>query len=469
MTSAIDGLVSGLDTTTMISQLMKIEAMPQTNLQTRQTATSKIVTALQSVNTKTASLATFAATTSTASSWTSTTASSSSSAATAAVSGTAQTGSLSFTVDQLAKPQVSLSKVVADDNSLVPDSPPKVTVRKADGSYLTVEPASGSLADVATAINKAADAGVRATVVRVSSGTTAEYRIQFTGTMTGDDGSFEVFAGTQAEVEAATTAGSDQAMRIDQNAYQTAQNAKVTLWKGNAALEQTVEQSSNTFSSLMTGVNVTVSALTASGEDPTTITVAKDSEAMTTMAKNFMGSLGLVLSDIASQTKTTSTTDSSGNAQVSGGVLSGDSAIRNLKQQLTSAASLPVGGLSPSTVGITLGSDGTFSFDEDAFATAYAADPTGVEEMMTGLAARVETVATGASDSTSGTLTLKITGQEGVVSSLGDQIDAWDVRISLRRTALEKTYAALEVSLSNLNAQSSWLTSAIESLSTSTS
>ena len=38
-----------------------------------------------------------------------------------------------------------------------------------------------------------------------------------------------------------------------------------------------------------------------------------------------------------------------------------------------------------------------------------------------------------------------------------------------RQAALEKTYAALEVSLSNLNAQSSWLTSALESLSTSTS
>ena len=66
-------------------------------------------------------------------------------------------------------------------------------------------------------------------------------------------------------------------------------------------------------------------------------------------------------------------------------------------------------------------------------------------------------------------LSLKIANKQSSVSSLGDQIDDWDVRIALRRTALEKTYAALEVSLSNLNAQSSWLTSAIESLSTSTS
>ncbi len=472
MTSSIDGLVSGLNTTSLISQLMKVEAMPQDALKTRQASVTKLVSALQGVNTKIASLATFATTTADAASWTAAKATVSTSAsgtvsATATTTSSAQPGSMTFSVDQVATPQVSLSNVVPDDNSLVPQSPPSVTVRKADGTYLTVEPASGSLADVAAAVNKAADAGVRATVVRVTTGATPEYRIQFTGTTTGTDGSFEVFAGTQADVVAATAAGTDQSMRIDQNSFQVAQNAKVTLWKGNPALEQTVEQSSNTFSDLMTGVNITVSKVTAPGDDPTTVTVARDSTALSTMAKNFMGSLSLALSDISSQTASTSTTDSSGKAMVTGGVLSGESEIRDLSQQLTSAASMPVGGKSPSSVGISLNADGTFAFDEATFATAFAADPGAVQTMLTTIASRVQAVATGASDATTGTLTQKITSQQGVVSSLGTQIDGWDVRLQLRQAALEKTYSTLEVSLSNLQSQQSWLTGQLASLSTS--
>ena len=39
MSLAIDGLVSGLDTTTMITSLMKIEAVPQTLLKNNVTST----------------------------------------------------------------------------------------------------------------------------------------------------------------------------------------------------------------------------------------------------------------------------------------------------------------------------------------------------------------------------------------------------------------------------------------------
>ena len=53
---AIDGLVSGLDTTTMISQLMQLEARPQTMLKEKVSSTQSLVTALQQLNTRVASL-----------------------------------------------------------------------------------------------------------------------------------------------------------------------------------------------------------------------------------------------------------------------------------------------------------------------------------------------------------------------------------------------------------------------------
>ncbi|NTW41026.1 MAG: flagellar filament capping protein FliD, partial [Cellulomonadaceae bacterium] len=134
-----------------------------------------------------------------------------------------------------------------------------------------------------------------------------------------------------------------------------------------------------------------------------------------------------------------------------------------------SAASAPVNGFSPNDVGIVTSRDGTFTFDKDKFAKALAADPVKVQAMISGIAGRVATVATSLSDKTTGTFTQKITGQQSRVKDYGTQIENWDLRLEMRRAALEKTYAALEVSLSNLNAQSSWLTSQLDSLSTSSS
>lgn len=471
MTSAIDGLISGLDTTALITSLMQVEAAPQTLLQTKRDTTTKVVTALQALNTKVAALAESATKAATGTSWSASTATSSSTAAAATTDDTATPGSISFTVDAVARPQVSLSRVTADDSTLVPALPPALTVKKADGTYVSIEPTSGSLADIASAINKAADAGIRATVVRVSTGTTAEYRIQLTGTITGVDNGFSVYAGTQAQVEAAEAAadGSLAAMQIDGNVAQAASDATITLWKGSAGLETTFTQASNTFSDLMTGVDVTVSAVTAADEDPVEITVAQDVEAVTSLARNLVDGVGLVLSEITSRTASTTTTSSDGRTVVTGGLLSGESSVRTLRERLMAAASAPVDGFSPAEVGIVIGRDGTFTFDEEVFAAALTENPTKVQNIVAGLAQNVSDVAESASDPTTGTLTLQITGKQSLVADYGKQIDSWDIRLELRRAALEKTYAALEVSLSNLNSQSSWLTSQLEALTTSTS
>jgi flagellar hook-associated protein 2 len=55
------------------------------------------------------------------------------------------------------------------------------------------------------------------------------------------------------------------------------------------------------------------------------------------------------------------------------------------------------------------------------------------------------------------------------VKDLGSQIDNWDLRLNSRRSTLERTYSALEVQLSNMNAQSAWLTAQVESLNASKS
>ncbi len=59
--ASIGGLVSGLDTSSIINQLMQLEARPQTMLKTRMGAEQKAITSLQALNAKLASIATKAA------------------------------------------------------------------------------------------------------------------------------------------------------------------------------------------------------------------------------------------------------------------------------------------------------------------------------------------------------------------------------------------------------------------------
>ncbi|HEX5332043.1 MAG TPA: flagellar filament capping protein FliD [Cellulomonas sp.] len=453
-TMGIDGLISGLDTTTLINQLMTAEAGPQTLLKTKQTAASSLVTALQALNSKVASLAASATTAATASSWNALKATSSAASVSATASTSAQATSLNFTVDAVASRQVSLSDQFTSTTALFPTVPPVITFKKTDGTLTTVTAASGDLADITKAIN-ASGTGVTAVAVKVGT----DYRLQFTGSATGASNGFQMYLGSSADV----TAGTAPSLALTSTS--TAQDAKITLWSGSSAAKQ-VTSSSNTFADTLAGVSITVSQVEAS---PVTLTVSQDTSALTTLASNLVSGLGLVLSEISSQTASKTTTSSTGGTVVTGGVLSSESTVRDLAQQIQSAGSYPVDGVSPSTVGISIGRDGTFTFDAAKFTAALAADPAAVQKMMTALSQRIADVAKGASDATTGSLSTDISSQQGTVKSLGDQISSWDVRLATRKEGLQATYSALEVALSGLKSQSSWLTAQLASLGTGTS
>ena len=110
---------------------------------------------------------------------------------------------------------------------------------------------------------------------------------------------------------------------------------------------------------------------------------------------------------------------------------------------------------------------GTIEFAPEKFAAALAADPAKVEAAIAGLAERVAAVAVTQSDKYSGVVTAKITGQESLAKNLTLQVEDWDQRLASRESTLKRVYSALEVRMSAMNAQMTWLTSQIASLPTS--
>jgi len=454
----IDGLVSGLDTTTLINGLMAAEAVPQTILKNKATANQALVTALQGLNTKVAELATLAATTAGTDSLASFTATSSSKAVTATTTATALPGSIDFRVGATAQAASGVTAAM----TAWPSSPATLTFTSAAGKAVEVTSASSSLDDLVRAVNSS-EAGVKA--VKVASGKDASgaptYRLQLTSATTGSAGAFTVHQGTAAEVAAGTAP--DLLAAPGAAVVAAARDASVTLWAGTAA-EQVVTSSTNTFSDLLPGVSVTVAAASA---DPVTLTVARDGAASSKVASDLVSGLNGILTLIASKTSTTTSTNASGATTVTSGTFTGSSTTRDVVQKLTTAMSAPVGGASPSSIGISITKTGSFEFDEAKFSAALAADPAKVQATLSELSGRVAAAATSSSDKRDGSLTKIITGQQSVVKDLTDQIANWDDRLASRRTQLQKTYTALEVALSSLTAQQSWLTSQISSLSKS--
>ncbi|WP_105033936.1 flagellar filament capping protein FliD [Cryobacterium aureum] len=453
MSLAVDGLVSGLDTTSLINSLMELEAGPQTLLKAKVTTSNTFVTALQGLNASIASLATLATKNTVANALNLYSATSSNSSMSTTVSTGASTGSLDVVVDALAQAKSGVTAAMTEFSGTA------FTVVGSDGTAIDIQAASISLDDVASAIN-ASSTGLTAT--KVASGTNAagdkQYRLQLVADDTGLSGSFELYQGTSDDVTAGTATNILEATGAA--VITAAQDAQVTLWAGTNAA-QSITSSTNTFADLLPGVAVTVSKVSA---DPVTITVARDNAAVSDLAKNLVGSLNTVFALISTKSAVVNSTDTSGNAVVSAGVFSGDSTVRDVKQLILDAASYPVEGRSPSEIGISITKNGTMEFHADKFAAAMKADPEHVEKVLAEISSRVAAAATSASDKYDGMITGKITGQESLVKSLGTQIDNWDLRLISRRSTLERTYASLEVQLSNMNAQSAWLTAQVDGL-----
>ncbi|WP_113716433.1 flagellar filament capping protein FliD [Arthrobacter dokdonensis] len=451
MGMGIDGLVSGLDTTSIINALIAAEAGPQTLMKTKVTTDTALQTAMQALNTKFAALTTQAAGIAATGGLDFYQASSSSSAVTVSVSSSARNTALDLTVDKLAASHSVVSAPLTEAPGTT------MSFVRPDGTSTEVTAAGTSLDDMAYAINKS-DAGISA--VKVAAGTDANgaavYRLQLTSTDTGAAHQFTAVFGSKAEYDAGTA----PALLAAPGAatLRTGQDAQVTLWAGTAAATS-ITSASNSFAELAPGVNVTVNQVTT---DPATVTVTRDAAKVTSTAKDLVSNVNIVIGSIFTQAAVT-TTGTGAAAAVTGGLFTADSTTGAAKNALFNAVTAPIDGNSPATIGINSTKNGDFSFDADAFAAAYAKDPAGVEKTLQTIADRVATAAKSVSDPIDGTLSQRINGQQTVIDDLNSQIVDWDSRLATRRASLQAVYTNLEVQLGKMQSQQSWLTSQISS------
>jgi flagellar hook-associated protein 2 len=129
---SVDGLISGLDTTTIITQLMALERQPQNRLKTQKTSVSNEIAIYQALNSKFSTLASAAQDLARPAGWRAMKATSSSAGVTATASSTASSGTLSFTVQALSRAGAVASTGTVPSTAAVVADGPVVLSRGAD-------------------------------------------------------------------------------------------------------------------------------------------------------------------------------------------------------------------------------------------------------------------------------------------------------------------------------------------------
>ncbi|MGE3621015.1 MAG: flagellar filament capping protein FliD, partial [Acidimicrobiia bacterium] len=403
--ASIDGLVSGLDTTALVTQLMQLERQPQVRLVQHRSAQEAAVAAYRSINTRLEALQTAAAGLTGPDGWERRTVTTGSDAVSATVEPGAPLGTIAFDVVQVAAAHTVVhATAVASPDTQVTDGP-TFTVTPDGGDPIELDAGNGSLAAVAAAVN-AADAGVRAAVVQAGPG---QYRLQLTSAATGAASGFAL--------DGLTVGGT------------SVLGPPLTLTEGRDAVlvvgagspgEYAITSPSNTVSALP-GVTLTLHRpATGVGVD-----VRADDAALADGVAALVDAANLVLDDIARLTAYDVTARA-------GGPLVGDRTVRALQEevlrQVSGATDLTLAG-----AGIEVDRRGRLTFDRAAFLERVAEDPAAAAaSVRDGLAPRLADVARGALDSLTGSITTAIEGRKARITDLGRQIEAWDQRLALR-------------------------------------
>ncbi|MEM9563285.1 MAG: flagellar filament capping protein FliD [Actinomycetota bacterium] len=373
------------------------------------------------------------------------------------ITGGSAMGDLGFTLGQAGSGvdgQVEVDGVV----TAISDTTAGTTVTLASGGAGTIEATlsggvragtitaeqstSGTtLQELVSAINNDPNLGYSALAVNTGSG----YRLQLTSDTTGAGSTIDTGTGEFGSLTfTQLTAGQDAILTV----------------QGDNPL--TIQSADNTFEELLPGVTVTVNSETTG---PVTVSTERDVASITESVDTLVTQVNDLLNRIASSTANNPDGDRT--------VLQGNREARRAADEVRNALVDPVDDNAFSSlgvIGIELTREGTLTFDQDAFAQAFASDPDSLSALFTnpagepGALDRLVDAAEAATSVGTGYLYTAGEAADQRIDTYGEQIDALERRLEIRESTLRRTYANLEVALSGLQQQSSYLASQLAGL-----
>ncbi|MEM9066689.1 MAG: flagellar filament capping protein FliD [Planctomycetota bacterium] len=323
-----------------------------------------------------------------------------------------------------------------------------------------------TLTEIAQKINDA-DPSVAATVLSDGSSVNP-FRLNLTSDNSGVDGRFII-----------DTGGFDLGIQtLDEG-----QNSRVLYGSGDAANALLITSSTNQVDGVIQGVSID---LLGTSDDPIQLSVAEDTATLEADVQSFVDAFNAAIDAIDAQTRFDTETES-------GGPLVGDSTARSLRTRMFDTIFGVGENISGSfsrlvEIGITIGSEGDLEFDSDEFREALAADPEGVESLLTarelapveefteispgisvrntntddtftslGIASLIEELMDDYINSVDGILTRRNDTLQEQIDDQNEAIEAFDERLERQREILTLEFLAMEQAIASLQNQQSSL------------
>ncbi|MBX7191908.1 MAG: flagellar filament capping protein FliD [Sandaracinaceae bacterium] len=442
---SFSGLATGLDTSTIISQLVKAESAPIDRLTAKQTVIDAKSKKLTTLRTKLDDLRNAALALDTRKEALPVAVSSSNtSRVTATVTGGTSPTSFEIEVQSLAKGSRTYSNSFASSGASGLFGTGSLEITTSSGTTSIAVDGSDSLTSVQRKIEAL---GLPLTTSILNDG--AGYRLQIAGTGVGT-----------ANAVTVNEVGLTLGLNEPGNVKSVASDARFLL----DGIPMT--RGSNTVENAFPGVTLELESESPTGEK-TTIGVTRDSATLTAAVKKMVDAFNAVNTFVQGESSWT------GNQKPLDS-LSGDSTLRSVQSRLRNALIAPVSGATGAhttvaSLGISLQRDGSLQLDSAKLAAALASDPEGVATVLgqdgTGAMALLAEQADYFTDSSTGAITSRLTSMKNERRRIDDQITNMQARIDKYQAQLVKQYATLEQTISGLQNQGSALTAALSSLS----
>ncbi len=452
---SLSGLASGVDTSTVVEQLMAIERQGSLRLQLQQKQAEARQNVLKDVSTRLKNLNTAAADLRSAVIWadTQTVESSDTTKLTAKrVAGTGP-GSYSVQVSQLARAEQRTFDYIPDAGAAT-----QITV----GGKVFDIAAGATLADVVSLINSSSDSPVYAAAVDHDSD--GDQELVLSSRKTGSVNGFTATGSTIGEVAGTEKLGLNAEFKVDGGTLLSAPT--------------------NTVTNAIPGLELTLKSVAT-----TTVTVGApgaDTAAVKAKVKAFVDQYNSTVSFIRSKLDEKKVPNATTDADSLKGLLKGDTMLNGVLSQLRVALTNQQLG-NPSTMdelselgvstGTTTGSGtvsadsvaGKLVFDEAKFDAAMASNPLDVKRMLGGMTGTsgfgqaVESILS-PSVSATGTMQSRISAMDDEKKRIADSIAAMDKRLTAKEARLKAMFAAMESAMSASQQQSAWLSGQLAGL-----
>jgi flagellar hook-associated protein 2 len=426
------GVGSGLDVQSIVSQLMALERRPlqalqqsKSTLDAQLSAYGRFRSAMSSFQTSLQDLKTldafqiYSAT------------SSNTDALTATADSDAAIGTLDVQINRLAQAHKQGSQAIADTGTTTLGGGGDQMTITVDGNATILDVGGMTLAQIRSAIN-AADAGVTATIISENA---TSHRLVLTATETGSAKAMELsFSGTLG-----TNLGMATINDVGSLAELDAEIVVDNLY--------TITRGSNTIDDAIGGLTLTLKAETTSAA---TLTMARDTEAVTESVQTFVTAYNELRATITS---------------LRGKELKSDSTLRSVEAQIQAIFNTPPDGVDGtynhlSQIGASIQKDGTMKLDAAALTAAIANDFSNVAQLFAndnqGYMYRLDAAVTSLLQN-DGLLDGREDGIKASQKTVTSRIDNMEYRLQLVEQRYRAQFTALDTMLGQMQGTSQFL------------